>query len=91
MVTAVGHRHSAMRKKKPVIKKFKNMLIRQKLNDVSQVIELHCFAASNLQNFYEKWANITTNTLILSTVKHDLRIDFTERQTQIKYHMVIKT
>ena len=67
------------------------MLIRQKLNDVSQVTELHCFAASNLQNFYEKWANITTNTLILSTVKHDLRIDFTERQTQIKYHMVIKT
>ena len=67
------------------------MLIRQKLNDVSQVTELHCFAASNLQNFYEKWANITTNTLILSTVKHDLRIDFTERQTQTKYHMVIKT
>ena len=89
MVTAVGHHHSAMRK--TVIKKFKNMLIRQELNDVSQVTELHCFAASNLQNFYEKWANITTNTFILSTVKHDLRIDFTERQTQTKYHMVIKT
>ena len=89
MVTAVGHRHSAMRK--TVIKKFKNMLIRQELNDVSQVTELHCFAASNLKNFYEKWANITTNTFILSTVKHDLRIDFTERQTQTKYHMVIKT
>ena len=36
------------------------MSIRQELNSASQVTELHCFTASNLQNFYEKWANITS-------------------------------
>ena len=58
MVIAVGHHHSGIRK--AVIKKFKNMSIRQELNSASQVTELHCFTASNLQIFYEKWANITS-------------------------------